>query len=163
MENDIITALLRVDHVLANVSKRMVKSSGLSMQQHAVLRLIGQQTSCNAGDLAQALRVHPSTLTPTLKTLEQRGYISRVPDPEDSRRARLSIAEPGRALDAPFEGSAEQAVASAIGAASFSKQDVAQFVEQLTRLADTLIEQDKQTAQEAGFGVRESEVAAERH
>jgi len=52
----------------------------------------------SAGELAWAERVQPQSLTRTLAALEERGEISRHPDPADRRRSVLSITESGKAV-----------------------------------------------------------------
>jgi DNA-binding MarR family transcriptional regulator len=71
--------------------ERVVTSAELS-----VLGLLRRNGSMSAGELAWAERVQPQSLTRTLAALEERGEISRHPDPADRRRSVLSITDLGR-------------------------------------------------------------------
>lgn len=64
----------------------------------SVLGLLYRRGPLSAGQLAQAERVQPQSLTRTLGALEERGRIARQPDPADRRRSLLSITEAGAEL-----------------------------------------------------------------
>ena len=100
----LLHALWRIEHALQRASKRMSKEHGLTAQQHLVIRLLGREKGrghdfMSAGELSSELRVHPSTLTPVLKGLEQAKLVTRTPDPDDTRRARLALSGEGARLD----------------------------------------------------------------
>jgi DNA-binding MarR family transcriptional regulator len=71
--------------------ERVVTSAELS-----VLGLLRRNGPMSAGELAWAERVQPQSLTRTLAALEERGEISRHPDPADRRRSVLSITDQGQ-------------------------------------------------------------------
>src|ERR1700761_877276 len=73
--------LWAVDHALQSNSKRMETALGVTGPQRLVIRLVGQRPGISAGELAELLHVHPSTLTGILSRLEQRGAVVRKPDP----------------------------------------------------------------------------------
>jgi len=115
----LLHALWRIEHALQRASKRMSKDHGLTAQQHLVIRLLGREKSrghdfMSAGALTSELRVHPSTLTPVLKALEQAKLVIRTPDPDDTRRARLSLSGEGARLDQTLPGSVEGTLAEAL-------------------------------------------------
>jgi DNA-binding MarR family transcriptional regulator len=47
---------------------------------------------------AEALGVSPATVAISIKRMERAGLVTRVPDPEDLRRNRITITEKGRRL-----------------------------------------------------------------
>src|SRR3954470_12003885 len=96
--------LWAVDHGLQSTSKRMESTLGITGPQRLVLRLVGRFPGITAGNLAQILHVHPSTLTGVLKRLERRGFLQRRPDPRDARRASLGLTARGRRLDVGAAG-----------------------------------------------------------
>ncbi len=117
----------------------MSKDHGLTAQQHLVIRLLGRERSrgneyMSAGELSSELRVHPSTLTPVLKGLEQAGLVTRVADPDDTRRARLSLSQEGQRLDQTLPGSVEGTLAEALR----SMPNIGGVLQTLTLLADSL-------------------------
>ena len=69
---------------------------GLTTAQFAVLnhllRLEAQQT---IGDLARALQVSQPTMSSTVKRLEEKGFVTLVPDPDDRRIRRVGVSQAG--------------------------------------------------------------------
>jgi len=102
--------LWAVAHGLEASSKRMGATIGVTGPQRLVLRLVGHYGSPSAGDVASALHVHPSSLTGVLARLERAGLIRRDQDPEDGRRAILTLTRSGQALNDRRAGTVEAAV-----------------------------------------------------
>jgi DNA-binding MarR family transcriptional regulator len=97
-------------HGLQATSKRMAVQLGVTGPQRLVVRLVGRRPGISAGELADLLRVHPSTLTGVLRRLEERTFIARKADPEDRRRAVLNLTAAGKAIDQTRGGTVESAV-----------------------------------------------------
>jgi DNA-binding MarR family transcriptional regulator len=97
-------------HGLQATSKRMAVQLGVTGPQRLVIRLVGRRPGISAGELADVLRVHPSTLTGVLRRLEERAFISRKADPEDRRRAVLTLTPAGKQIDSQRGGTVESAV-----------------------------------------------------
>jgi DNA-binding MarR family transcriptional regulator len=110
--------LWAVGHGLQATSKRMNATLGVTGPQRLVVRILGRVPGASAGHLASLLRIHPSTLTGVLRRLEARGILERRRDPNDARRAHLSLTARGRALDVPSRGTVEAAVQRVLSAAS---------------------------------------------
>jgi DNA-binding MarR family transcriptional regulator len=106
--------LWSLDHVLQRTSKWMDRSLGVTGPQRLVIRVVGYRPGISAGDVAQTLRIHPSTLTGILKRLEKRKIIRRVPDPRDGRRAFLHLGGLGETINTAPTGTVEEAVKRAI-------------------------------------------------
>lgn len=111
---DFMRLLWAVDHGLQSRSKRMETEIGVTGLQRLVIRLIGRQPGISAGELADLLHVHPSTLTGVLKRLVERGYIHRDKDPEDARRSKFVLVAGGEKVDATQAGTVEAAVRRAL-------------------------------------------------
>jgi DNA-binding MarR family transcriptional regulator len=103
-----------LDHALQRTSKRMERTLGVTGPQRFVIRIVGRFPGIPAGDLAQLLHVHPSTLTGILARLKRAGLIRRHPDPRDRRRSLVGLTEKGWKLDVAAEGTVEAAVARAL-------------------------------------------------
>ena len=103
-----------IDHSLQMASKRMEAKLGITGPQRLVLRLVGQFPGISAGELADLLQVHPSTLTGVLRRLEGRGILKRRSDPTDGRRALLSLSTKGGRLNEIRSGTVEEAVEHAL-------------------------------------------------
>jgi MarR family transcriptional regulator, organic hydroperoxide resistance regulator len=111
---DFLRLLWAVDHALQSGSKRMEISLGVTGPQRLVLRIVGRLPGISAGELAQILHVHPSTLTGVLRRLQARALLQRRADPNDARRALLTLSAKGRKLDSLQTGTVEAAVRRAL-------------------------------------------------
>jgi len=103
-----------LDHALQRASKRMEARLGVTGPQRLVIRVVARFPTIPAGQLAEVLHVHPSTLTGILKRLERQGLLSRRVDPRDRRRVLLGLTRKGRRLDIESEGTVEAAVRVAL-------------------------------------------------
>ncbi len=107
---DFLRLLWAVDHALQSGSKRMEISLGVTGPQRLVLRIVGRFPGISAGEVAQILHVHPSTLTGVLRRLQTRALLQRRADPNDARRALFTLSAKGRKLDSLQTGTVEAAV-----------------------------------------------------
>ena len=78
----------------------------LSYTQYVVMMYFWEMGGGSAKDVSRALLLDPSTLTPILRKLEQKGYLARARDPKDERSLSIRLTEAGlalrdRALDVP--------------------------------------------------------------
>jgi DNA-binding MarR family transcriptional regulator len=111
---DFMRLLWALDHGLQSISKRLEVSVGVTGPQRLVIRIVGQFPGISAGDLANILHIHPSTLTGVLKRLVSRGQIARRPDPQDARRAQFALTPAGQKLNRMRAGTVESAVLRAL-------------------------------------------------
>src|SRR6266568_1353468 len=129
---EFMRALWALDHAFQSASKRMERRFGVTAPQRIVVRIVGRFPGISAGEVAEILHLHPSTLTGVLKRLQARGVVLRTTDPADGRRALLSLTARGRKIDALRSGTVEATVQRVL-------QDVAPATAQSTReLADRL-------------------------
>ncbi len=130
--------LWAVDHALQSTSKRMEVSIGVTGPQRLVIRIVGRFPQISAGELAEVLHIHPSTLTGVLKRLEARGIIDRKIDSGDARRALFSLTAKGKEVDSARNGTVEATVRKALSKIPDRKVAAARDV--LEELANTLLE-----------------------
>jgi DNA-binding MarR family transcriptional regulator len=102
--------LWAVAHGLESTSRRMRSTVGVTGPQRLVLRLVGRYGQAAPGDLAEILHVDPSSLTGVLRRLERAGLIRRARDPEDGRRAILTLTPRGQWLSEQRSGTVEASV-----------------------------------------------------
>jgi DNA-binding MarR family transcriptional regulator len=67
----------------------------LTPSQTSVLSRLDKDGDASVGDLAAAERVRHQSSASTVGILEQRGLVSRRPDPADGRRQLVSVTESG--------------------------------------------------------------------
>ncbi len=120
---DFMRVLWGLDHHLVRVSKSMRTRYGVTGPQRHVVRIVGRFPGISAGELADVLHLHPSTLTGVLQRLVARGLLERTPDPRDARRALFRLTARGSRLDRLKTGTAEAKVSAALR--QLSPRDVA--------------------------------------
>lgn len=87
-------------------------------------------------DLAAAVCVDASTLTPQAKRLEREGFVARRTDPSDRRAALLHVTRAGRLLLERMHRVREEMLGEFLG--GWSERDRASAARALTRLAESL-------------------------
>jgi DNA-binding MarR family transcriptional regulator len=90
----------RLRLALMRLSRRLRQevSAGLTPSQLSALARLDRGGPMSLRDLAAAERITPSTLTRIVASLEAEGLISREPDPDDRRVARVAVTVAGHAL-----------------------------------------------------------------
>lgn len=145
---DFLRLVWVVDHGLQRTSRRMERQLGITGPQRFVLRLVGRFPGVTAGQLADALGVHPSTMTGVLKRLQRKRLLVRRTDPRDRRRSFLALTDAGQALNVDPGGTVEGAVAQVLERLPRGK--VTNTREVLTALADALGEREEALRDAAG-------------
>ncbi len=107
---EFLRLLWALDHRLQTASRLMERTIGLTGPQLFVVRIVGRWPGISPGELAEILHVDPSTVTPHLKGLSRRGFLTRHRDARDGRRSLLVLTERGRRLDRLRSGTLEGAV-----------------------------------------------------
>jgi DNA-binding MarR family transcriptional regulator len=80
----------------------------------------------SASELAKLERISPQSVGATLSSLEQRGLILRAPDPEDGRRAIISLTSDGEAVLRRHRRARSELLSKAL-ANGFSRSELAQL------------------------------------
>jgi len=115
---DFLRLLWDIEHSLERTSKRMRRTLGITGPQRLVLRIVGQFPGVSAGELAEIVHLHPSTITGILQRLVRKGLLARERDPIDSRRVRLKVRPKGRVLTRSASGTVESVVAHTLARAT---------------------------------------------
>lgn len=72
---------------------------GLTYTQYIVMMFFWEKKTSNVKELGETLMLDPSTLTPLLKKLEAKGYISRSRSSSDERNLSITLTDEGTALE----------------------------------------------------------------
>ena len=88
--------------------KSMLDKLDLTYTQYIVMMVMWEQKEINVKKLGECLFLDSGTLTPLLKKLENKGYISRKRSTDDERNLIISITDKGmklrlKAKDVPME------------------------------------------------------------
>lgn len=84
--------------VLGRLMRRLRAEHGFSLAQGAVLGRLDREGPQSVSDLAGRERMRPQSMAQTVSDLEAEGLVERNPDPDDRRRALVSLTGPGRKL-----------------------------------------------------------------
>jgi DNA-binding MarR family transcriptional regulator len=140
MEIESIAAALQV--AVGRLVRRLRQThvpGELTLSEASVLSRLDREGAMTPGELAIADRIKPQAMGATLQALEQRGLVSRAPDPGDGRRVRMAATDEGRRLLVDRRSLKTQALAEAIGRLTPDERDsLAEAARLLDRLAEQL-------------------------
>ena len=123
-----IAGALRVSIGLLLRRLRQVKADGeLTLPESAALARLDRGGPATASALARLDQISPQSMGATLGALEARGLVERCPDPEDGRRAVLSITEAGLEALRNRRGARTEQLARAL-AAGFTRAELEQLL-----------------------------------
>jgi DNA-binding MarR family transcriptional regulator len=111
---DFMRLLWSIEHGLQSTSKRMRTSLGVTGPQRLVLRVAARSPGISAGEVAEVVRLHPSTLTGVIQRLVDKGLLVRGRDPVDTRRVRLRTSPRAKRVLQRSKGTVESAVDTAL-------------------------------------------------
>jgi MarR family transcriptional regulator, organic hydroperoxide resistance regulator len=111
---DFMRLLWSIEHGLQRMSKRMEGELGITGPQRLVLRVVGRFPGLSAGELANIVRLHPSTITGIVQRLVASGLLERERDPADSRRVRLQLKPRAVVYTGTALGTVEKSVREAL-------------------------------------------------
>ena len=80
--------------------KPFLDEIGLTYTQYITMMAMWEHEELSVKELGKLLFLDSGTLTPVLKTLEKKGFLSRCRSAEDERILIVSLTEQGRALQA---------------------------------------------------------------
>jgi DNA-binding MarR family transcriptional regulator len=95
-EADIAPLASDLRAVVGQLIRRLrAEQDRFSLSQGAVLGRLDREGPQSVSDLATAERVRPQSMAQTVADLETGGLVARTPDPDDRRRALVSLTETG--------------------------------------------------------------------
>lgn len=90
--------LFPLGRALIGIEEPVLAENGLSMWAYAVLIGLGDEPVRTQAALAEAIGADKSRVIPVLDDLQNRGLITRRPDPTDRRVRLVAISDEGRQL-----------------------------------------------------------------
>ena len=128
----------------------------------AVSRLEGEGRKVRSGDIAECGHATPSAVSQTLKSLEEKGLITRQRDKGDSRAVTVHLTEGGRAFSARGRELHEQMIDGVL--TYLGPEDAEHLVRIVERLADfpasEVVRAQQSSSAQAGNGAESSASAA---
>lgn len=98
LENQLCFPLYACSREMIKQYKPYLDRIGLTYTQYITMMVLWEKESLNVKELGSMLYLDSGTLTPLLKKLEAKGYVSRCRCKEDERNLIICITEKGDAL-----------------------------------------------------------------
>lgn len=133
LKNQICFPLYACSKEIVRKYKPFLDKLDLTYTQYITMMVMWEHKSMSVKDLGEILYLDSGTLTPVLKTLEQKNYVSRQRSKEDERILIVTITEEGfalreKALDVPVQMSS---------CVKLSQEDAMQLYRLLYKLLDS--------------------------
>lgn len=100
LENQLCFPFYAVSRQLTKTYQPHLQALGLTYPQYLVFLLLWEHEQLTVKELGDKLLLDSGTLTPLLKRMEQRQWLSRRRDPRDERSVIISLLPGGQALEA---------------------------------------------------------------
>ncbi|TGE13450.1 MarR family winged helix-turn-helix transcriptional regulator [Hymenobacter elongatus] len=98
LENQLCFPLYAVSRMLTKAYQPYLQSLDLTYPQYLVFLLLWEHDELTVKELGEKLLLDSGTLTPLLKRMEQKQWLSRRRDPRDERSVIIGLLPTGRAL-----------------------------------------------------------------
>ncbi len=95
LENQLCFPLYACSKEIVRRYKPLLDKLDLTYTQYIVMMVMWEQKQINVTSLGELLYLDSGTLTPLLKKLEAKGYISRTRDKKDERNLIITIEQKG--------------------------------------------------------------------
>jgi len=101
LENQLCFPVYAVSRMLTKAYQPYLQELDLTYPQYLVLMLLWEHAELTVKELGEKLLLDSGTLTPLLKRMEQKQWLSRRRAPHDERSVIISLLPAGRALQQP--------------------------------------------------------------
>jgi DNA-binding MarR family transcriptional regulator len=98
LENQLCFPVYALSRLLTQAYQPYLLTHGLTYPQYLVLLLLWEHAALTVKEIGEKLFLDSGTLTPLLKRMEKKSWISRSRDPKDERSVIIAITEQGEAL-----------------------------------------------------------------
>jgi DNA-binding MarR family transcriptional regulator len=136
-----VAGAIRVSVGLLVRRLRQVKAQGeVTLPESSALARLDRGGPTTSGALARLEQISPQSMGATLAALEERGLVERQPDPQDGRRAVISVTDAGRQVMRDRRHESIERLAGALSA-TFTQAELGQLLTAaplLERLAQAL-------------------------
>jgi DNA-binding MarR family transcriptional regulator len=134
LESQLCFPFYAVSRQLTKAYQPHLQALDLTYPQYLVFLLLWEHDELTVKELGERLLLDSGTLTPLLKRMEQRQWLSRRRDPRDERSVIIGLLPAGRALQAP----ASQIPAQLLAKMNMSPAEFLALRTQLTQLLTQL-------------------------
>jgi DNA-binding MarR family transcriptional regulator len=124
---------------LVRRARQVPLAQGLSMPERSALSLLERTGPAASSALARQAQITAQSMGATLAALRERGLVERQPDPQDGRRAVLSVTKAGRKALADKRNARSEQMAAVLRSGEFTPAELerlasaAPLIERLAR------------------------------
>ncbi|MDI9590907.1 MAG: MarR family transcriptional regulator [Acidobacteriota bacterium] len=134
LDNQLCFPLYAASRELTRRYKPFLDPLGLTYPQYVTMMALWERDEVKVGELGERVHLDSATLTPLLKRLEARGYVTRRRSAADERAVIVSLTDEGRQL----RERALEVPSCIAGCVALSPEEGAQLKELLERLIAAL-------------------------
>lgn len=134
LENQICFPLYAASREVVKRYRPFLEPLDLTYTQYIAMMVFWEQKKCSVKELGERLFLDSGTLTPVLKSLEAKGYVSRYRSSEDERVLLVEVTEEGMRL----RDRAVRVPAQLGGCIRLDEKDAKQLYDLLYRLLDAI-------------------------
>ena len=100
LDNQLCFSVYALSRLLTKAYQPLLEGLGATYPQYLVLLVLWEHETLTVKQLGEKLLLDSGTLTPLLKRMEQRQWLSRHRDPRDERSVVVTLLAAGRVLQA---------------------------------------------------------------
>lgn len=134
LENQLCFPFYAVSRLLTKTYQPLLQALDLTYPQYLVFLLLWEHEQLTVKELGEKLLLDSGTLTPLLKRMEQKQWLTRRRDPRDERSVIITLLPAGRALEAQ----ADQIPTQMLDKMQMSKAEIMALRTHLTHLLTQL-------------------------
>ncbi len=98
LENQLCFPLYACARSVVNLYTPFFKPLGITYTQYIVFMVLWENDGISVGELGRKLYLDNGTLTPLLKKMQEKGYLTRMRSKEDERVVIVTLTEDGWAM-----------------------------------------------------------------
>lgn len=108
LENQLCFPLYACSREIVKRYKPFLDEIGLTYTQYIAMMVMWERKSVNVKELGECLYLDSGTLTPLLKKLESKGFVTRMRSEKDERNLVVAVTDEGeklkdKAVEIPFQ------------------------------------------------------------
>ncbi len=123
LKNQLCFPLYAAARQVTGLYAPVLKPLGITYTQYLVFLVLWEEDGLRVSDLGERLFLDSGTLTPLLKKLEEKGFITRKRDEDDERVVKVFLTDEGHALRKKAE-SVPMTVGSCVSLPAKDAQDL---------------------------------------
>jgi DNA-binding MarR family transcriptional regulator len=103
LDNQICFPLYAASRLVIQLYGPLLAQHKITYPQYLVLMILWEKKSQTVSEIGASLLLDSGTLTPLIKKLETRGFVTRVRSARDERRVDVKLTASGRKLQSSFK------------------------------------------------------------